>query len=40
MHDENRTRPFAGELVPYYYAPPNDMESVVRRVRELLEARG
>ena len=40
MREANRSRPFAGELVPFYYAPPNDMEAVVRRVAELLEARG
>jgi mitochondrial fission protein ELM1 len=39
MHANNYTRPFTGELVPYYYVPPDDMAEVVARVTNLLQTR-
>jgi mitochondrial fission protein ELM1 len=39
MREKNYTRPFTGELVPYYYSPPDDMAEVVARVRGLLNLR-
>jgi mitochondrial fission protein ELM1 len=39
MREKNYTRPFTGELVPYYYSPPDDLAEVVARVHKLLAAR-
>jgi mitochondrial fission protein ELM1 len=39
MREKTYTRTFAGELTPFYYAPPDDMAEVVARVRALLAAR-
>ena len=38
MRHDGYTRVFSGDLLPYYYPPPQDMALVVARVRELLAA--
>ena len=38
LRAEDVTRPFAGTLAPYTYAPPDDVATVVARVKALLHA--